>query len=151
MYNKILVGIDESPESMDAVKKAIELGKKDNSEVIVFHSVIHHLTEISPGISLTPSSGTSMSLLIHEDYINLGKKLLKKVENLFKKNDKKVETRLILDIPPEDFIKKATAEEHFDLVILGFKGKHSKLKQAFLETIPDGTINSATCDVLIVR
>lgn len=151
MYKKILVGIDDSQESMNAVKKAIELGKKDNSEVIVFHSVIHHIAEINPSFSLTPSSGTSMSLLIHEDYINLGEKLLKEVESLSKKNDKKIETRLILDISPEDFIKKAIKEEHFDLVILGFRGKHSKLREVFLGTIPDRVINNANCDVLIVR
>ncbi|MFW9969711.1 MAG: universal stress protein [Candidatus Odinarchaeota archaeon] len=151
MYKKILVGIDESQDAMDAVKKALEFGKKDNAEVVVFHSVIHHLTEISPGISLTASGSTSMSLLIQEDYIEIGKKLLKKVEDLFKKNNKKVETRLILDIPPEDYIKNITFEEKFDLVILGCKGKHSKLKQIFLGTIPNRAVNNASCDVLIVR
>ena len=150
MYGKILVGIDESQDAMDAVKKALEFGKKENSEIVVFHSVIHHLSEISPGISLTVSSSTSMSLLIHEDYINLGKKLLEDVEKLFKKNDINVETRLILDIPPEDYIKSITAEESFELVILGCRGHHSKLKQ-LLGTVPNRTVNSVSCDVLIVR
>ncbi len=44
-----------------------------------------------------------------------------------------------------------TEEENFDLVILGCRGKHSKLKRTFLGTIPDKVINNAPCDVLIVR
>ncbi|MFX1242142.1 MAG: universal stress protein [Promethearchaeota archaeon] len=150
MYSKILVGIDESQDALDAVKKALEFGKKENSEIVVFHSVIHHLSEISPGISLTASSSTSMSLLIHEDYINLGKKLLEDVEKLFKKNDTNVETRLILDVPPEEYIKIITEEENFDLVILGCRGHHSKLKQ-LLGTVPNRAVNSVLCDILIVR
>ncbi|MFX1567799.1 MAG: universal stress protein [Promethearchaeota archaeon] len=151
MYNKILVGIDESAESMDAVKKVIDLGKEYNSKVIIFHSIYHHLTEISTGFSLTPSSNTLLSILTHEDYIYRGKKLLKKVKNLFKENNIKVETRLISDITPEDYIKKITSEEHFDLVTLGFRGKHSRLRQVLLGTVPDKIINTVACDVLIIR
>ena len=151
MYNKILVGIDESIETMDAVKKAIDLGKEYNSKVIVFHSIFHHLTEINTGFSLTPSSNALISILTHNDYIYLGNKLLKKVESIFKENNIKVETRLISDITPEDYIKNVISEEHFDLVILGFRGNHSRLRQGLLGTVPDKVINTATCDVLIVR
>ncbi|MFW9902349.1 MAG: universal stress protein [Candidatus Thorarchaeota archaeon] len=151
MYNKILVGIDDSSESIDAVKRAIDIGKEYNSKVIIFHSIFHHLTEISTGFSLTPSSNILMSILPRDDYIYLGKKLLKKVKNLFKEHNLIVETRLISDMTPEDYIKKVTSEEYFDLVILGFRGKHSRLRRAILTPVPDKIINTADCDVLIVR
>ena len=151
MYKKILVGIDDSQDAMDALKKALELSKRDNSEVVVFHSVIHHLAEVMPTVSFSGPSNGVVSFLIHEDYVNEGKKVLKEAEELFSSEGQKVQTRLIFDIPPEDYIVKITEEENFDLVILGSKGKHSKLKIAILGTIPDKVINNAPCDVLIVR
>ncbi len=151
MYKKILVGIDNSQDAMDALKKALELGKRDNSEIIVFHSVIHHLSEVMPSVSFSGPSNGAVSYLIHEDYVNEGKKVLKEAEVLFANEGQKVQTRLIFDIPPEDYIIKIAEEENFDLVMLGCKGKHSKLKRTILGTIPDKVINNAPCDVLIVR
>ncbi|MFX1572954.1 MAG: universal stress protein [Promethearchaeota archaeon] len=151
MYKKILVGIDDSQDAMDAVKKALEFKKSENSEVIVFHSVIHHISELIPNLSFTATSTTSVSFSVHEDYINLGRKILKTVKKLFADDNQQVETRLIFDISPENYIIKKVEEENFDLVILGCKGKHSKIKRTFLGTIPNRVINNAACDVLIVR
>ncbi|MFX1461367.1 MAG: universal stress protein [Promethearchaeota archaeon] len=147
----MLVGVDESQDATDAVKKALELKKRDNSNVVVFYSVMHNLSEFTPSISFSGASNVSISYLIHEDHVNKGKKILEEIQKLFNNEGQKVETRLIFDTPPEDYIKKITEEENFDLVILGCKGKHSKLKRTFLGTIPDKVINNAPCDVLIVR
>lgn len=112
---------------------------------------MHNLSEFTPSISFSGASNVSISYLIREDHINKGKKILEEIQKLFNNEGQKVETRLIFDTPPEDYIKKITEEENFDLVILGCKGKHSKLKRTFLGTIPDKVINNAPCDVLIVR
>ena len=136
---------------MDAVEKALELKKRDNSEIVVFHSVIHHMYEIMPNISFSGTSNALISYTIHEDYVKIAKKVLNDVEKRFKDEGLEVETRLLFDISPEEYIKRVTAEENFDLVILGCKGKHSKLREIFLGTIPDRVINEAPCDVLIVR
>jgi nucleotide-binding universal stress UspA family protein len=136
---------------MNAAKRALELQKLDGSKVVVFHSVIHHLSEINPSFSLPSSTSGAVSLIIHESYIETGRSILKKVENFFKEANQTVEARLLFDIMPEDYIKKIVEEEKFDLVILGCRGDHSKLKRTFLGTIPDKVINEALCDVLIVR
>lgn len=135
---------------MDAVKKALEYTKSNNCKVIAFHSVIHHLNQFIPNFSLSRPNSI-ISYEIHEDYINNGKKILEDVENLFIKEGQKVETRLIFDILPEDYIKKITKEENIELVILGCKGKHSKLKRTFIGTIPDKVSNDVGSDVLLVR
>lgn len=136
---------------MDAVEKALELKKRDNSEVVVFHSIVHHMYEVLPNISFSGASNALISYTIHEDNLILAKNILNDVETRFKDEGLEVETRLVFDILPEDYIKKVTAEQNFDLVILGCKGKHSKLREVFLGTIPDRVINEAPCDVLIVR
>ncbi len=152
MYKKILVGVDESKDSIDAVKKAIEFQKTHQSEVVVFHSVVHSLSEMAPVFSPLAGGSATISYNIHEDNINLGKRILKDVEDMFSDPNLKVETRLIFDVPPEDYIKKKTIEEGFDLIILGCKGAHSKLARTFIGTIPNSVVNNATSvDVLIVR
>ena len=145
------MGVNDSQDSIDAVKRAIQFQKVDGSEVVVFHSVIHHLSEVNPSFNFPSTASGTVSYMVHESYIETGKDILKKVEDLFKEANQKVETRLIFDIIPDNYIKKAVEEEKFDLVILGCIGDHSKLKRTFLDTIPDKVLNEAPCDVLVVR
>lgn len=151
MYKRILVGIDNSNHAKDALEKALEISMKDQSDVIVFHSVIRNFTALMPTLSFAAPSGGVISYLIHRDEVNGGKTLLKEAEKFFADQGKKIETRLIFDISPEDYITKVTKEENFDLVILGCKGKHSKIKRALFGTTPTEVINSSPSDVLIVR
>jgi nucleotide-binding universal stress UspA family protein len=151
MYKKILVGIDDSEDAKHAAEKAIEFAKRDNSSVVVFHSVFHHLSEMDLSFSGLAGAGAPVNFTIHQDYIKAGSQLLEKTEKLFKESNLEVDTRLIYDIHPEDYIEKQTKEENFDLVILGCKGKHSKIERVFMGTVPSSVINNTDCDVLIVR
>jgi len=150
LYNKILIGLDDSENSKRALKRTMELQKIFNSEIIAFHSVLHHLSEVNP--SYLGGGGSSViSLQIHEDYVNRGRKVLKEAEELFKEEGIDIETRVIYDIPPEDYIEKTVDEEDIDLVVLGCKGRHSKLERVFVGTVPNKVLNTANCDVLVVR
>jgi nucleotide-binding universal stress UspA family protein len=62
-----------------------------------------------------------------------------------------VETRLIEDLSPSEYITKIVNEENFDLVVIGSKGHHSKIKEIFLGTVSSHVLKNASCDVLIVR
>lgn len=151
MYKKILVGIDGSESSLDAVKEALEIQKRDKSEVIVFYSLTRSLYEFIPTFTYIGRSSSAIPLTLRHDKLNKGSELLNSVQELFEKAGQKVETRLIFDILPENYIKKVVKREKFDLVILGSKGKHSKLKTIFFDTIPDKIINNISSDVLVVR
>lgn len=151
MYKKILIGIDDSESAIRAAKKVIEMEKLNDSKVVAFHSVIHHLSEISPGFGFINGGSGAISLTIHEDYIKDGERILETFKKLFEDNNATIETRLVFDIAPEEYIKKAIEEEHFDLVVLGSKGHHSKLTRAFLGTVPDKVINNDLSDTLIIK
>jgi len=127
---------------MRAANRVIEIQKNFGGEVVVFHSVLHNLSKKSPQID---------SDSINEDNNHEGKEILKKVEELFKKANLSAETRLILDIHPAEYIKKVVEKEGFNLVVLGSKGKHKKLKRALLGSIPSKVTNNVLCDVLVVR
>ncbi len=143
--------MDQSYDAIHAAKKAIEFQKRDGSEVVGFHSVLHHISELNMNPFYPTGGNGAIALTIHNDYIKQGEDILKELKKLFKESNAKVETRLIFDVPPEDYIKKMVEEEGFDLVILGCKGHHSKLSRVLLGTIPDKVINSVSSDVLVVR
>lgn len=151
MYKKILVGIDDSKRSLDAVKEALEIQKRDKSEVTVFYSLTHNLYEYIPTFTFLERPTSAIPYALRDEQINEGNELLNSVQELFEKEGQKVETRLIFDINPEDYIKKVAKKEKFDLVILGSKGKHSKLKNIFSEPIPDKVAHDISSDVLVVR
>ena len=151
MYKKILVGIDDSESSLDAVKEALEIQKRDKSEVTVFYSLTHNLYEYIPTFTFLGRPTSAIPYALRDEQINEGNELLNSVQELFEKEGQKVETRLIIDINPEDYIKKVATKEKFDLVILGSKGKHSKLKTIFSEPIPDKVVHDISSDVLVVR
>ena len=62
-----------------------------------------------------------------------------------------VTTRLIEDEDPAEYAKRVVDEEGFDLVALGAKGQHSKLREVFLGSVCEKIMNQATVDVLIVK
>lgn len=114
----------------------IEIQKEYGGDVLAFHSVLHGFSK----------SGSSK-----EKDMTQGKKALSDVEKLFKEANLTVETRLIEDVHPEDFIKDIVEKEEFNLVVLGNKGKHKLLRHAVLGSVPTKVMNSVLCDVLVVR
>ncbi|MFX1573729.1 MAG: universal stress protein [Promethearchaeota archaeon] len=132
----MLIGIDDSEESFRAVNRVIEIQENFDGEIVAFHSVAHNIAKNS-----TRSASDAQE----------GKEILNKVEKLFKKANISVETRLISDMHPEEYIKKAVENEGFNLVVLGSTGKHKKLEQVLLGSIPSKVINNVLCDVLVVK
>lgn len=152
IYKKILLGIDKSDHSTKAVERALEIQKRDNSEVVIFHSVLHKLSDIRPtfaGINI--NAGESLNYEIHEDRVKEASKLLEDVKSKFEGSSAKVETRLAYDIGPQYYIEKKVKEEGYDLVILGCQGEHSKLKRTILGTVPEYVLNHVESDVLVVK
>ena len=150
MFDKILLGLDNSEASMKAMKHVIEIQKRFNSKTVIFHSVFHHLTEIKPVFGYSGNSN-AISYELHEDYVNFGKKIISDAEALFKENQLEVDARLVFEISPEDYIKKHVEEENFNLVVVGYNGTHSVLGSALLGSIPTKVINHVLCDVLVVK
>jgi len=151
MYKKILLGVDNSDLSMKVVEKAIELYKRDNSEIVIFHSVIQKLGDLSPTFGQPVNPAVNITYDLHHDRIKQAEKLLKDIEAKFEKENVPVETRLELYIGPQYYIEKQVEEEDFDLVLLGCNGEHSKLRRTFSGTVPEHVLNNAKSDVLIIK
>ncbi|MFX0075164.1 MAG: universal stress protein [Candidatus Hermodarchaeota archaeon] len=151
MFKKILLGVDKSENSMKAVDKVIEIQKQTNAEVVVFHSFLHHISELRPTFLGTAISNDNLSYEIHTDLVKESTKLLDDIATKFENNGLKVETRRIFDFGPEYYIEEKVKDEGFDLVVLGCEGKHSKLRRTFVGTVPEYVINHVDVDVLIAK
>ncbi|TFG01857.1 MAG: universal stress protein [Promethearchaeota archaeon] len=147
--------MDGSDDAKRAAEKVLELLQPDTvTKVVAFHSVEHSLAaHLAVPITMgAPNSQLRMSPdRIRQEYRMIGEKILKRTKDTFKKAGKLIETRLIEDEDPEDYIMRVIDEENFDLIALGSKGDHSKLKEMFLGSIAQKVLNDADCDVLVVR
>lgn len=151
VFKKILLGVDSSENSMKAVDKVIEIQKENGSEVVVFHSFLHHISELRPTFGAGGVPNTSLSYEIHNDIVKEGTKLLEDIKDKFESKGQKVEIRRIFDFGPQYYIEEKVKEEKFDLVVLGCEGKHSKLRRTFIGTVPEYVMNHVNVDVLIAK
>ncbi|MBY8989539.1 MAG: universal stress protein [Candidatus Lokiarchaeota archaeon] len=153
MYKKILLAIDGSSNSERALRKVIELQKNGNSKVVMIHSIKYSKNLLLPPIGLASGYGSYYisEPEILEESKRESEKLLFSMQELFKKENLPVETRVILDEHPEDYIKRIVKQEHFDLVVIGTKGIHSKRNQLIIGSIAQKVVKHVVCDILIIR
>lgn len=157
IYKKILVGIDGSEEADKALYKAIEFKKEINSEIVIFHSVKHHyIPHFTPmvfptGLNYSYTMSSVDAERIQDDYKHAGEKFLSEAKEKFEKQNLSVEVRLDLDESPQNYIKRIIKEEEFDLILLGYRGHHSKLRNAVIGSVPESTLNNIDCDLLVVK
>lgn len=149
VYKKILVATDGSLHANNAVGKAVEFQKVWDSEVVIIHSIKD--TRLPSDLYPNIESLYSKYSTLEEVYQEAGKNLLNKTKNMFGSNQNSVKTRLIEDEPPADYIQRVVEEENFDLVILGSRGQHSKVKKVLLGTVSSKVSKNVSCDVLIVK
>ena len=149
IYNKILFSTNGSIHANNAAKRVIEFQKIWSSNVVIIHSIKDNRvpSELYPNVETLYSKYSS----IEEVYKEAGNRLLNSAKSLYGSNQSFVETRLIEKEGPADYIKRIVAEENFDLVVLGSRGQHSKIKKALLGTVSTKVVKNAPCDVLIVK
>ncbi|MFX1394243.1 MAG: universal stress protein [Promethearchaeota archaeon] len=157
IYRKILLAVDGSKDSMRAAKTILEIKKKFGSKVVAFYAIENYSFPkiIMPSAPIIYSAGHKVSKLDFIERRNyLEKKAIKILNqtlNIFKAENLSIETKIIFDESPEDYVERIVEEQNFDLVALGYRGKHSKLKQIFTGSIAQKLLNDAPCDILVVR
>ncbi|HMF32595.1 MAG TPA: universal stress protein [Candidatus Lokiarchaeia archaeon] len=150
MYNKVLVATDGSENAMRAVQKVVEFAKDGSvGEIVAFLSIKHQLIpEGTPQLYMVSPEDYDH---IMEDVETAAEALLDETKAILDEAGVPVAVRLVTDKSPEEYAIGAVDEEGFDLVVLGCKGHHSKLKEIFLGTVPTRVLHAAKCDVLVVR
>jgi nucleotide-binding universal stress UspA family protein len=149
--SKILVGVDGSESSFNAVNYATDLSGKFNSEIILLSIVpskIHH------GDSSGVFGMVSQSYL--SDYKKEAEKWFKEIINNLKNEetfeiDKKIKTDVITTpFSIAASILNYAEERDVDLIIIGTKGK-SGLKKMLLGSVASDIVTYSHCPVLIIK
>ena len=152
MYSKILLMIDDSKFSERAIHKVIEFQKTFNCKIVMATSIKHHKLPLFAVYTVPSSYGSfyvSEEELLEESRQE-GEEFLIKMLDFFIRENIHVETRLIEDEHPEDYIEQTVKDENFDLVVLGINSFHSKLKHKSIGSVSHKIVKKTPCDILII-
>lgn len=144
-FKSILVGVDGSENSEKAARIAVDLSKRYESELIVFHVVPRVSHAFVPVRS---------SILFREYYSEQEKAALKwidKVMSLAKSRgvDAKPDVRVAVPSVAEEIVRYA-GKKNVDLIVVGNRGLGS-FRKLLIGSVSSGVITHAHCPVLVVR
>ena len=149
MIKKILVAIDGSKSSDNALDFALDLTDKYSAQIVlisVFNPpTVSYLT--SPAMVYIPVDTTKHSEEIRVYHDKMLSEALKKVKNFNK--DLKV-TKKLLEWRPADKIVETAKDGGFDLIVIGSRGLGG-IKEFFLGSVSDRVADEAPCPVLIIK
>ena len=135
---KILVPIDNSPNSLRGLKKAIYLARECGASITAFH--VLELPKLSV-IRITNS--------MLENGIKKADKIISQSINIADKEEIGVDYKTTEGKPGEEIIKFAK-KNRFDLIVIGARGLGSA-KEMFLGSVSSYVIHKSKISVLIVR
>ena len=151
-FDKIMVAIDGSKESMHAANCAIGVAKRYNATLVVLTVLPQELRydyeidRVDPVIPMTPVRGiVELSRMEIED----------KWFTVIKKNalvsNVRVETEVVMEAKSvvSDIIEYSE-KQGIDLIVIGTKGK-TGLRRLLLGSVSQGVLAYAHCPVLLVR
>jgi len=139
LFEKILVPLDGSENSMRALENAIHIAKKFNGKITLIHMY---------SISACRHAGIYFDKCVQE-IREIGAGILEDGEKRVKAEGVQVETLLREGHVVEEILK-ATREGKFNLIVMGARGI-SRIKEIVMGSVSDGVTRHAPCPVLVVK
>ena len=147
-FRNILVPVDDSRSCFHAKKFASLIASKFKSKVTAVHVTTHECMhpELKAQYRLPPA----ILHRIEDVYLKLGKKILRKTEDLFREDGIEVEPRLITCEDPAESVIELVKDEGYDLIVIGNRAAHQSERYA-LGSVTEKIARHAECPVLIVK
>ncbi len=142
LFGKILVPLDGSEHSINALDKAVHIAEKFGGKITLFHAYQANIVPLPKEYAL-PESTPRMIEVSGE----VGAKILADAKD--KIEGVKVDTILAMREPVEAIIE-ASENGNFDLIVMGARGL-SPIKEMLLGSVSHGVTTHAGCPVLIVK
>ena len=150
--SKILVAIDGSHASFDAVDYAIMLAKQHNSQLILLH-VLHPVEYYSSLQFFEVQQPQDSSVLIEQAKTEANKwfdDIKKKIRENTLEKPIKIETTIIVSTTIVDSILDYAEDKDVDLIVIGTRGQ-SGIKKLLLGSTASGVVTYSSCPVTIVK
>lgn len=140
---KILVAVDFSQGSIEALHQAVKLGEAFKAKLLLLH-VLHDPAD-APGFYASKKAGRKVLRNMEEAASSMMSEFVAK----HLKNAENFEVRIVPGLSAEQIVRVAEKEES-DLVVLGTNG-HSGLKRLMIGSVTDRVLRACKCPVLAVR
>jgi nucleotide-binding universal stress UspA family protein len=140
IFSKILIAIDGSDASMDAVDYAISLSKQYNAEIYALHVIRADVDLFGP--HETSEYTTEMR--------NEGEKYMDKVRLKANEKNIQIKTEIISSTNIAGGIVDYAEENNIDLIVLGTRGL-SGFKKLLLGGVATNVVTYAHCPVMVVK
>jgi len=141
---KILVPVDGSQNSMEAVKVALNYAKTAKADV--------YLITVSPfisGLDLEISAHAMDSL--NESMKSRGEEVLSKAQGILTAEGISVKTILSSSISAADEIIGFAEKEKVDLIVIGSRGLGGKATRFLMGSVASKVVSHAPCNVYVVK
>lgn len=140
-YSRIMVAVDGSQEAELAFKKALNVAKRNQAELLLLHVIDARAFQTM----------TSFDTMLAEQATDMAKTSLKEYEETAHTHGVKNVKTLIEYGSPKTVIAKYIPDEHkIDLILLGATGLNA-VERLFIGSVSEYVIRHAPCDVLVVR
>ena len=139
---KILVAVDFSQGSIEALRQAVKLGEAFKAKLLLH--VLHDPAD-APGFYASKKAGRKVLRNMEEAASSMMSEFVGK----HLKNAENFEVRIVPGLSAEQIVRVADKEES-DLVVLGTNG-HSGLKRLMIGSVTDRVLRACKCPVLAVR
>ncbi|MDH6363865.1 nucleotide-binding universal stress UspA family protein [Enterococcus sp. PF1-24] len=140
-YKKIMVAVDGSAEAELAFKKAVNVAKRNEAELLLAHVIDTRAFQ----------TVSSFDGVLAEQATEMAKQTLKDYQNEAEDHGVKSVTTAIEFGSPKPIIAKQMPKDHeVDLIMLGATGLNA-VERLFIGSVSEYVIRNAACDVLVVR
>lgn len=139
---KILVPVDGSKNSKKAIMKAIDLGKKFDSEIVV-------LNVVNDIIAHPYLSNQDYGMKTNEGLVELGKGILKDALEVLEDYPGKVDSKLRYGDSGRGILEEIE-ENKYDLIVMGSRGLGA-FSRFMLGSVSNKVLHHSEVDVLIVK
>jgi nucleotide-binding universal stress UspA family protein len=143
MFDRMLIPLDGSPCSTEALGQGLELAGRLGASVLFIHAL-----EPPPYIPYAAPEGVPYYLEYLKDARESGKEILRQAQQRANAAGIACEARLVENKHPVDAIVEAARE--CDLVVIGTHGRRG-LERFFLGSVTEGVLRRAEKPHLVVR
>jgi len=141
---KILVPVDGSEYSMEAVKVALKYAKATKTDIYLMT-----VTPFISGLDLEISAGAMDKL--NESMKSKGEEVLAKAQGILKAEGVTANTILSSSISAADEIVTFAEEEKVDLIIIGSRGLGGAATRFFMGSVALKVVTHAPCNVYVIK
>jgi nucleotide-binding universal stress UspA family protein len=141
---KILVPVDGSKYSMEAVKVALDYAKTKGAEITLIT-----VAPFIPGLDLEISAKELASLT--EKMKRSGEEILEKAQAVLKADGVSSRTILSSSVSAADEIIGVVEKEKTDLIIIGNRGLGGSATRFFMGSVALKVVGHAPCSVYVVK